>query len=252
MKKRILQIVTLLFLVILISTNVYAQDTVSHENGLARKELSKERYENYIKEFDLQVTSGTLEEYLKYPIYSFDVSESGYIAIGFDNEIVLVCDSEMNVLKVISYKDLEGFSYVNWRHDVLEIIFYRSNLTFQLNQDNQICDIFFYVWDNDATREFLHDVSRRTSVEVENQTYQVKKSTGKMKLAGGSYYDQLVHINSDGSEEILFASKYSPNRSLFNQVAFSIILFGGMVFLILNGILPPIIYNKIKNRRFKK
>ncbi|MDE6363178.1 MAG: hypothetical protein K2L86_02765 [Lachnospiraceae bacterium] len=167
-------------------------------------------------------------------IESFDVSESGQIAIAFTNKTIGVFDHDMNFLYQISF-EATGASGVLWLDDNLLFIDLRSNTGIACNQNG--CPENYY--EITGPRNYFYKIVQNpTRNQGNDQYYCTNGSNGNDSIERYSYYTILKRVSEKGEEEILyevdtlFDGVFAANLFKFAYVGFNFIVPSLIVFFI--------------------
>ena len=164
------------------------------------------------------------EEPDKDMINCFDVNKDGMIAVGTSSRTKRVVIYNSNNEFVTGYEfDDPGSFGVEWFYDELCIYSVRSGLIYSLNDDGSVDSI------NKIANEYYNDMYWQEHVEsparmVGRTKYELRKPIGPLSIFSSSY-SQIVKINRDGDEEIL----YDVSSDYF---VFTLILFIGALLLV--------------------
>ena len=159
-------------------------------------------------------------------IESFDVSESGKIAIAFTNKTIGVFDHDMNFLYQISF-ETTGASGVLWFDDALLFIDLRSDTGIACNQ-NGAPENYYKI--TGPRNYFYNIVQNPTRKQGNDQYYCTNGSGGNNSIEHYSYYTILKRVSQEGEEEILyevdtlFDGVFAANLFTFAYVAFNYIV----------------------------
>ena len=159
----------------------------------------------YLQRFDLKEIVYGVSNAKDDLIITFDVSKQENVAVGLKNNTVLIYNKYGTLEKAFCFNGLESRYYVHWEEESIEIIFYRSKMTFVITSSGTVSNI--YIKDlSAATNEQLAGIMNRSSVTVDNNQYFLEKTTFLLKILGGDYYDQLSKVDSLDQEETIYSS----------------------------------------------
>lgn len=198
----------IVFLVISpISFSVNAIDNISNQeeqqakSGLDLKVLDK-KYDGYKDDF----------------ILNFDVSDSGKIAVLFDNATIVILDSKGDFQVAFSFnKNLLNTRKlsvnISWKEENIEIIF-GSGDAYIFNSNGVLLDV-------NKSEISESNIGKSDVVRYGNYVYEMKNSNILVELFSGGRHKLLVRTEKNGEQEILFNSlSYFP----INTVVFIVIL----------------------------
>ena len=133
-------------------------------------------------------------------IKSYDVSESGQIAIAFSNQTIGVFDNDMNFLYQLSFiKD--GAFGVLWLDESLLFIDHRSKTAVVFDNDG----VPEYFYEITGPSNYYYEVVQERIREQGNDRYYCTNGSGdSISLVHYEYYTILKRISEEGKEEILY------------------------------------------------
>lgn len=209
------KIFTLIFVTLLLfplTFSAHAKD-IDAIHTYPEEEFVGARKENFIKELNLRVSYGSIEDYKDRFIDTFDVSDSGLIALGLNEKTllneytILILDSNMEVIRVWKFNDdISGSYKIVWDGDNLDV--YLKGLTyFSIDPDSNIVKVA----DKENESE-LYDILESTTVTANGSTYKIVKTNWFMKYTAGDSHNQLLHIDESGNETVLFESSLSMKK----------------------------------------
>lgn len=212
--------------------------------------ITQEEKEKCIENLNFQVVAYDPEQYKNAWMTAVDVSQSEMIAVAYNNESIVIADKDFNVDRVFQFDSRQLSYYINWNGNNLELFFNRGDKIFTFSADGEILDVNAF----DVGCEAARHASEKKRDIIKETTYELRHSNLSMKLAG-TKYDNLVKIDSEGNENILFQSENTvPVKDIgffviyFGGLSFFMIYFGGLSFfavLIPVAIIVPI---KLRNR----
>ena len=184
--------VILLSLVIMISGGVNA---LAMETGFSTEEMSQESIDNLLENIDL--TFLTTDDPRKGLIDSFDVSETGMVAIshnrihGRDNIFVYNSEGEFQYGYSL---DAAGMVWVEFDNDNLIIYFVRSEIVISVDSNGEVQSVLDTL-DTEENEEHLKYLS-----------YLREKMVGdtKYSLEGFLFYTKVIATDASGEETVIY------------------------------------------------
>ena len=162
-------------------------------------------------------------------IYSFAVSESGYVAVGLVSYEILIFSPQGQLLRCFCF-DADGNYGLAFFRDTLGIAFINTMLTVTL--DGELVNSS--ETDYRAGASFLEKTQGRyrETITVGDTTYRLKNDFGKIQGITGRY-GALVKVDAEGNEEYLYDARISHNiHSVLMGGGFVVLFVGGHIFLI--------------------
>ena len=132
-------------------------------------------------------------------IKSYDVSESGQIAIAFSNQTIGVFDNDVNFLCQFSF--IKDGSYgVLWLDESLLFIDPRSEVTVACGNDD-VPECFYEIT---SPSNYYGFVLERIREQGNDRYYCINGSEGNFSFGHYEYYTILKRTSGEGKEEILY------------------------------------------------
>lgn len=194
---KVLNICLFLYIVISSSCNTFAMksefDTIP---------VSNEQYSKIINSFTIEVVDSSI--ITDKSIVCFDVSESGLIALGFedfDDDIVGIYKTDGSFCHAFKFYTAGSF-YVEWvDNNILNICLVRSNLCIYINMEGEILQIdeILDTYENNSYWRTLMKPVRN----IDNLEYSLRSDVGVLQFFAASY-SKLVYTDGSGNETILY------------------------------------------------
>ena len=187
---------------------------------IERSELSQEEQAKYTKQLEYQITEFDDSVYGKCWVHNIDVSQSGMIALAFDNNSIVIANQNFQNAYSISFSTVSPYN-VNWNGENLELHLSKSDLIYTFSEDGQLIEVSKAIINS-------HLKLNKTADTVNGTTYCLKASNATMLLTG--HRDKVVKIDSLGNEEVLFQSENSI--PIYFILGFVIFIIGLLFFAI--------------------
>ena len=210
------------------------------EDNFATEELSKNTKETFLSNVDIFVI--TAEEKDK-PISCFDVNSDGCIVLGFydtDRKKVCVYNNEGVFKYGYSFK-CSGTFGVGWSGENITIYFVRSDVaaTFDESAECLQAKKIENTIDNNSYWNHMVFASKKNAGKKE---YYLRNRMGVLNLFASSY-SQLVEIDEEGKESVI----YNVNDSYFMKLMIKVVLVIIMILVIILSIIWRYKKFRIKN-----
>ncbi len=209
MKRKLLLILLLpIFAAFLSVISFSANEPYISENGYLR----------------MQVIEYNPEDFERAWVYSVAVSENEMLAVGFDNNIVLITDKEFKVKTAINLE------YVLYPKENLVVgLIWDENENLQINEPGLDTVLLVDVNGNILADYHTEDFEGSQGVSKVNGTIYGKKASNIfMLVAPDNARDEVFTVNANGTETILFKSE--KNLPYFILVALAFFI-GGHIFM---------------------
>ena len=222
-----------LFLIILLVNNgmmIFAMNT-----GFIIEELTEQEKNTVISNLDISVLKNEPE---KKAIECFDVNQNDEIAIVysvFDKKTICVYN-ETTFLYGFTFNS-SGSIGVEWDGSNLNIYFVRSDVIISINSKGEILNVAKAkntVENNSYVNSFIYSRKRI----VGDKEYIIKNNSSVLSIFSSSY-SQLIVVNTDGNETILYDVSSLQAIKILTVCSIIIIFFLLMLIIIRN-------FNKIK------
>ena len=217
MKKINIYLIVILFILI-----TYRANAATINTGFSTNELSTEAKNTILDNINLSYIK---EEPKKSMFDCFDVNVNQMIAIGYSN-------SSIKTVSVYSSKGIFQYGYtfncmgdfgLEWDENNLNIYLVRSNAIVSVNSKGKILSILEVqnTTDNNSYRNHYIYSKKRT---VGNTEYHMKNDSGALNVFATAY-SQLVFVNEQKQETIIYDASVAGNRSAINEFIYTTCFF---------------------------
>ena len=139
------------------------------------------------------------------PISCFDISENGWIALGFEKSTEKsICVYDQDGLFQYGYAfENYGTISLGWNDDKLDILLNRGGHLMTLDQKNKILIVIDTRNLPSDSRAYKNSMRPFESLKVENRTYTLEHNLGFLRIFAPGYA-RLVVTDEDGLQQIIY------------------------------------------------
>ena len=214
-----IKVLILMFIVFImvIPSNVFAAEPT----GFQTSKISEDKLDSYLNSFSVSLLTEAPENL---GIKSFDVNESGQIAIGsqIGQECCLhVYDSNFDFLYGF-YFYCSGTYQIEWNNDYINIYYVRSDIAVTYGCNGEIISIAEI--DNTTNNNSYWNILRSNERRVNNTIFKAKNDKGILNVLKASY-SQLVKIDDLGNEIVLYnVSSFQSAKTIMIFIVASLLV----------------------------
>lgn len=230
---------TIFLSIILLCILVNSKVIYANNNELETNAISDSDKENIWDEFKIVYSNEKPET--DYTIEHFDVNTDGTIALVFTNSTIGVYDFNGEYLYMISF-DTVGSYEVFWLDNNLVILDERQDNAVEIDSSGNLVDIFVLDYNYGSNQRF-YPYFMSTKREVDDTKFVIRNNLGVLNVLAKFFaYSQLVKIDSNGTETILYDVSYNQRATV---IIYSILIMGGLTIVV------TILIRQIKKSRME-
>lgn len=204
MKKWLRKIICILSVIVCIMVSNITVYSAYEPDDTTIVTMTDEDLDYYYGEFSLRTLDKISETYKKHNFFSFDVSDSGRIALLFENATVVVFDDYGNVKHILKFNEdilntRSRSATIQWSGENLELTM-GYDVSFLFTTSGEVLDIWQYETD-------IHTIPNPSSLTVEDCTYKMKSSNLFVHFTSNGSYDKLIRYDESSNERVIFESE---------------------------------------------
>jgi hypothetical protein len=215
--------ISILFIILILALNSNV-NIIAMTTGFATEELDYEKQQTFLSNIDISLLHSDADIRSKF-IVCFDVNEDGLIALGFADSInksVCIYSSDFTFKYGYSFKSSGSFG-IEWDKNNLIIYFVRSDVAASFDERGTCIEIKS-IRNTSENNSYWNNTVSSKKRHVGDDQYIIKNDMGIFSYFGSSY-SQLIKINKNGEELILYdVSDAKIVRTIISFLAVIILL----------------------------
>lgn len=193
-------LISIIIIILALNSNV---NIIAMTTGFATEELDFKKQQMFLSNVDISLLDSDADIRSKF-IVCFDVNENGLIALGFadsTNKSVCVYSSDFTFKYGYSFNSSGSFG-IEWDKNNLIIYFVRSDVAASFDERG-ICTEIKSIRNTSENVSYWNNTVFSKKRQVGDDQYIIKNDMGIFSYFGSSY-SQLIKIDENGEEIILY------------------------------------------------
>jgi hypothetical protein len=187
--------------------------------GFETTDLSESNKESIWENINLRNFDEFNIENNSLPIMSFDVSTTGNIVLGLQNNKILILNENNDVLKCFEFTN-DGTFYAKWNNENVLLFMSRGSIVVEFSLEGNLVNMIEIDTSNVNNNKLWNEVIHNTRVSLNGFNYYVQNDLGILNLFTFRSFSQLVKSDENGVSTVI----YDVNENQLDRIVATTIM----------------------------